>query len=872
MKHPSLFIATSLAGGILLADLSILQTHFGARAWLFLAIAFLGGGSFLAWSGRTWPAWAATLGAWIFLGGAASTLERTAVPPDIVTSLIQQGRIDTRQPLRWTGRLRQDPVRLPWGLRYDLELERVEAGGNSLLVSGGLQIQYFREPGSEAPPNVRAGDRVEALVKAGLPHNYANPGGFDYRRFLARQGIELTGSLRSGELLRLQGLPAGDGGPALRISDRLARTRGRLLDTVDAMLAGHPGRAAVARAMLLGDRSFVDHERVEAYQKTGVYHVLVIAGLHVGALAALLFWIGRRLRLRLLVAVILTVTALGAFLLIVEDRPPILRATLMAAIYLFSQVWFRRVSIINTVALALLVILAFQPSSISDPSFLLSFLAAGTIAALAVPWMELSSEPYLRALNHLDDVSRDGAFEAKQSQFRLDLRATSRWLASRLPFRPIRASQVVALPFRVAFRLWEMAVLTIAIQIGLTPMMANYFHRISIVSLLANIPAVMLTALIVPFGLFTLGAAVVWPSLGHALGSLLSAMIGALDAIVDFFARWHGASYRIPNPPAGVLAAFFVAAILLAWAISERRRAWSAVAATAVVAIEIAVCIYPLAPRLVRGDFELTLIDVGQGDSLFAAFPDGRTMLIDGGGIVGFRRVGGVRTGIDIGEDVVSPYLWSRGLKRIDVVALTHPHEDHIGGLTAVLHNFRVGELWIGREEDVPALHALLELAAAQGVPVVHQAQGIANDWGGADCSVLWPVRDSAPISANDDSMVMRVQDGRLAWLLTGDIERPVENALIADGEPLEAQFLKVPHHGSKTSSTEPFLEAVHPRYAAISVGANNVYGHPSPEVLDRLTADGITIYRTDLDGAITSLSDGQTIQVQTYLHLSPRE
>ncbi len=870
MKLPSLYIATSLAGGILLADLSLLQAHFGSRTWILLGFACLAAGGLLARLGKLWPSWAAAMAAWVFLGGAASTLERTAVPSDQVTSLIEQARIETSQPLRWTGRLRQDPVRLPWGLRYDMDLEQVESAGKSLPVTGGLQIQYFLEPDSDAPPKVRAGDRVEALVKAGLPHNYANPGGFDYRSYLERQRIELTGSLRGAELLQLQGLPAGAGGPALRVWDRIARVRGHLLDTVDAMLAGSPGRAAVARAMLLGDRSFVDHERVEAFQKTGVYHVLVIAGLHVGALAAFLFWIGRRLRLRLVATVMLTVTALGAFVLIVEDRPPILRAALMAAIYLLARLWFRRVSLINTVALAAFVILAFRPSEISDPSFLLSFLAAGTIAALAVPWMQHSSEPYLRALDHLDDASRDAGHAPKPAQFRLDVRAASRWLLSKWPRLETRATQIVSLPFRVAFRVWELAVITIAIQIGLMPMMANYFHRISVVSPLANIPCVLLIALIVPYGLFTLGAAVIWPSLGRALGHLLSAMIGALDAIVDFFARWHGASYRIPGPPATVLAAFFVAAILLAWAVSVRRRAWIVVAAAALFAIEIVVCTYPFAPRLARGDFELTVLDVGQGDSLFAAFPGGRTMLIDGGGIVGFHRVGGVRTGIDIGEDVVSPYLWSRGLKRIDVVALTHAHEDHIGGLTAVLNNFTVGELWIGREEQVPALHALLELAAARGVRVVHQAQGAGSDWGGATCSVLWPVRDSPPINANDDSMVMRVDDGRLAWLLTGDIERPVENALLADGEPLEADFLKVPHHGSKTSSTEPFLAAVHPRYAAISVGANNVYGQPAPEVTGRLAADGIAIYRTDRDGAITSLGDGQTIRVQTYRHPSP--
>src|SRR5271157_3974534 len=234
MKLPSLYIATSLAGGILLADLTFLQAHFGSRTWMLLGLACLAAGGLLARLGNSWPSWAAAMAAWIFLGGAASTLERTAVPSDRVTSLIEQGRIETGQPLRWTGRLRQDPVRLPWGLRYDVELEQVEVGGNSLPVHGGLQVQYFREPDSDAPPNVRAGDRIEALVKAGLPHNYANPGGFDYRQYLERQQIELTGSLRSAELLQLHGLPAGAGGPALRFWDRIARVRGRLLDTVDA--------------------------------------------------------------------------------------------------------------------------------------------------------------------------------------------------------------------------------------------------------------------------------------------------------------------------------------------------------------------------------------------------------------------------------------------------------------------------------------------------------------------------------------------------------------------------------------------------------------------------------------------------------------
>jgi len=246
-------------------------------------------------------------------------------------------------------------------------------------------------------------------------------------------------------------------------------------------------------------------------------------------------------------------------------------------------------------------------------------------------------------------------------------------------------------------------------------------------------------------------------------------------------------------------------------------------------------------------------------------------MLIDGGGLSGTFDSGGMQSGIDTGEEVVSPYLWSRNLKTLDIVALTHADHDHIGGLPAVLSNFRVQQLWVGRDFDTSAYRDLLELARSRGVRVVHVTTGANFNWDTANCRVLWPATTALEQGErNNDSVVMRMRDGAVGLILTGDIERASEKSILAEGGDLAADFLKVAHHGSKTSTTEDFLSAVHPKFAAISVGEDNSFGHPSPEVLDRLRSSGVAVFRTDRDGAITAVTDGRTIRVTTFLHANP--
>jgi len=857
----SQFPNTRLALWIAAATLSILVGLLLALLWKKMAAAGL-----------------CALAAWFALGALAMQLEQRNVARNDVAGLVESGQIDTSQALRWRGILREDPERLPWGVRYTIDLAAVEADRRPIVVRGGLRLNYYFGHNGDTLPQLRAGDRVEALCRARIPRNYQDPGAFDERGFLKRQDIELLSTLRSTELIETNGTAR------VSIARRFARARGDLLSRLDHLYSGRPERIAVLRAMLLGDRNFVNSELAESFQKTAAFHVLVVAGLHVGALAVFVFWLCRLLRLPVGATTVITLVVLAGYLGVVQDRPPILRAALMTAIFLFARLLFRRVALVNTVALAALILLIARPDELFDASYQLSFLAAGVIAGLAVPWIDRTSSPVRRALEHMGDVTRDRLHSPHATQFRLDLRAAANGLALRLPKRlSTWAGPLFTVPVRLGLRLWEVVLLSFSIQLGMMPLLALYFHRVSLSGPVSNVPAVLLTTLIVPLGFLSLVATYIWGALALAIAKVTGFLVAGLLSSVGWFSRLPRMSWRIPGPPHWFLAVFMAILICLAalaWLAAQqsernrtttgnmrKRRAVEWVTLVALLISAVVVGTYPFEPGLSRGKLEAAVLDVGQGDSIFVSFPDGRTTLIDGGGAAGAERVGGYQSGIDVGEQVVSSYLWSRGIKKLDVVLLSHAHHDHIDGLRAVLNNFRVGELWVGRDEDAPAYRALLAQAAAHHVKIVHWEQGENFNWDGVEGQILWPANlTEAPAAANNDSVVLRLQDGAIRFLLPGDIEKQVENTLKQEHEPLAADFLKVPHHGSKTSSTEPFLDAVAPRIAVISVGEGNSYGLPNAETVERYGAKGIKLLQTDQSGAVTASTDGRTLTVQTFV------
>ncbi len=873
MRLPAVSIAAAFACGIVLGlhpsivhDASSITLLF---SFLFLTAMSLLAGFLLVKLGLLFPAAASSLLSWVLLGFVGTLIAEQPRPPEHVTSLVEQGRIDLKTPLRWHGHLRDEPARLPWGYGYEIELSGVEFEGALRRALGGLRLSFSPHPEGRLPPTLHAGDEVKVLTEARQPQVFKDEGVFDRRAYLAQQNIDLVATLRAPELVER----LASATPTART--RLAGARRRLRDEIDDLFGRTPQVAAVLRAMLLGDRSFVDRSEAVDFQKTGVFHVLVVAGLHVGALAFALYWVGRKLRLSPMWTTLFTLTVLFAYVAVVEQRPPVLRAAMMAATVVLGGFFFRRLDLLNSAALAALLLLVAKPLALRESSFQLTFVAIGCIAGLALPLLEKTVQPYASALRGWRDVTRDAAHEPRAAQFRLDLRLVAQWVSARQPqwlARTTEDSLVGGLS--LTLRVWELLVLTLVLQTGMLPLMARDFHRIPLSGPLVNLAAVPLTGVVVPLGFLTLATGLLFPALGKILAAPLAWLTMLLIHIVQWFAHFSRWSYRVPGPPFWLIAFFFIAALLLATAFRIKHAVWKRLAWGSCLAWmmgALTVAIYPFGSQWARGKLEVTVLDVGQGDALFVVSPGGKTMLIDGGGAFGGFSGHEQNNGIDPGEEAVSPYLWSRGFQKLGVVALTHAHQDHLGGLTAILENFQVEKLWIGREVSSPALANLEEIAKARQIPIEHELRGKSFSWDGIEGAFLWPeilTEEIAPSAKNNDSLVLRLRYRNRSMLLPGDAEKQAEQEILAENpaDAMHADVLKIGHHGSKNSTSPEFLAAVQPRVGIISAGEDNLYGHPNAELLERLAKANVRILRTDRDGAIHVLTDGTRLEITCFV------
>jgi competence protein ComEC len=744
--------------------------------------------------------------------------------------------------------------------------------------------EYLLEQGITSSATVKI-DRVERLGMAGTPGGSSSLLGWMARgHFLA---CRISG-LQHATSARLLALPA-----AMRCLPAPLR-----LSQTDAIMLA---------AMVTGDRTYLSHSLRVGFERTGSFHMLVVSGFHLAIVSGFLFWIARRLRIPRVPATFVTLLGSFAYALFTGFATPVQRSLWMVTLYLLGRLLYRERNVLNTIGFAALCLLAFSPRSLFDSSFQMTLLAVVSIGGVAVPLLASTIHPYLTAMRDLREVALDSKLPPRLAQFRLTLRLFASALAAVLypsgaeSRDPITTHNIVdsdtqldlfpgtigtatrrflaaiygRLAAFVAWRIFpwtarfllrclELVAVSCVVELAMVLPMALYFHRITILALPVNIFILPLLAVLMPAALITLLALFAWPAAAPLPAMVVAFFLHIGVGMVHYFGSLAMGDFRIPAPLLGrsmafcaLLAAAIVLARLAVSAVSRWPRRAAVLASLFALLAAAVAAVYPRPVDHPRNALLVEAIDVGQGDSLLLITPDGKTLLVDGGGFGGGPRQ--APQNYDIGEEVVSEVLWSRGIRRLDVVALSHAHSDHMGGLPTVLRNFHPTELWVGNNPRVKAYTDLLDEAASLHVRVRSLRAGDAFAFGSTQVAVLAPFRGYQPEAepGNNDSLVLHVAYGATSALLEGDAEAPIEQAMLAEPD-LASTLLKVGHHGSITSTRPEFLTRVAPRYAVISCGLRNRYGHPRAEVLEALQAAKAGTYSTDINGASCFRLDGK--------------
>lgn len=752
----------------------------------------------------------------------------------------------------------------PGAMQVDVRVSAVEEVtpdvARMVPMTGGVRATIVASEGTL--PELRCGDVIEAPMRLRAPERYRDAGAWQYADYLLEQGVGFHASVRAGKLVKVGEAGARLSSVSCEVFAAQSWAAGRMEGYVGSAANGRsPGwmrltkdDAGMLNAMLFGDRAGLNETQRVGFQRTGSFHLFVVSGMHVALLAGLLLWMMRRLRVREWLATVVTVGVTGAYAVLTGFGAPVQRALAMTAIFLVARLLSRERSVMNALGAAALGVLVWSPGALFEASFQMTFLAVMAIAGIVVPLAERSLVPYGRAAGRLREMWVDVGLPPRMAQFRVMLRMWGEALAGVLGRW---AYGVPAAGLRVGIWGCELVLLGLVVEAVMVLPMAVYFHRATPFALPANMLAVPMVAVLAPLGVVTFCAGLVGPWAAVVPGALTAMLLHGVTATVGVMSRVRVADVRVPAPAGWVVVVALAAWLACCWMV-RRGKGW-AWGAAAVLPFVAAMVLWPERPRVVPGVMEVTAIDVGQGDSLLVVSPEGRTMLVDAGGPVGsVKETAEAQSVFDVGEEVVSPYLWSREIRRLDVMVLSHAHSDHMGGMGAVMRNFRPRELWVGTDPDSEAYRALLEEARELGVVVRHYRAGDGFGWGGTMVEVLSPaagyVNGFDP--ANDDSLVLRVAYGKGSVLLEGDAEAASERAMVASGRMEPVTLLKVGHHGSKTSTTEEFFRAVAPKDAVVSVGKGNTFGHPRFEVIERIAEGGAKLYRTDEFGRTTFLLD----------------
>jgi competence protein ComEC len=600
----------------------------------------------------------------------------------------------------------------------------------------------------------------------------------------------------------LQRLPLHDDDPATL----LARAHAWALAQLRARLA-EPG-ASILAGELWGERAAFPPGLRAEFQETGTVHILVTAGLHLGVVAMIAMLLLRGCGAPRAACAACTIAIVWSYALFSGAHLPSLRAAVMCSVGLAAYAAGRAPLSWSAYTAALLFFALLFPQDVGSASFLLSFSCVGAILLLG----GLVSE----------------------------------------------SLEAFALPERVK----EGLVLTIATQIGTWPLTAAVFLLFAPYAVPANLLVVPVVGVTMILGAIQLALTPI-PTLAQLAANVNSWPLAWMTGAISTFASLPHAAIPMSPPPPWTIALYdgTVAGAVWCW----RRGGRTFALASVLIAIGIVA-----APPIAADDrLRITVLDVGQADGIVIQTPAGHTMLVDAGGKLERGTLGG-SSAERVGEETVVPFLRRARITHVDVLILSHPHGDHAGGMAPVLRSFPVTEFADGGQRySGYAYKDAVATARAEGVPIVYPRAGMV--WRTDDGLTLTFLGPSLPFiesdnTINDNSIAFILQYKRFRMLFTGDAGVAAEQRFLSEGVDLHADVLKVGHHGSAYSSSPAFIAAVKPRYAIISVGRHNMFGHPAPSTLETLQRFSAHVYRTDEEGAVRIVTDGQTITQSTML------
>ena len=743
------------------------------------------------------------------------------------------------------GLITAPPKQSPEKTQVVVSAQRLRKNGAVIPVHGKILLNCVTDA------SLRYGQIIRFKTKLKIPHNFHNPGGFDYEKHLRFKGILVHGFISNPTHIVM--LRENQGQP-LRMHLEAFRHK---LKTIIRTHSGSPAGGMI-QALILGDQHEIPKTVRDQFNRTGVSHILAISGFHVGIVAFFSILMVRMimktseyllLRFNITkVSLALSFIPVAVFALIAGMGISVVRAAIMALAFLVAIFLGKERDLYHTLAMAALLILVVWPPSLFDISFQLSFSAVAAILFIT---------PKLTAL---------------------------------IP-KPPREGRPKAQLF-ICRRLHDIAlfvIVSVSATLGTLPLVIFYFNRISLITIPANLVVVPILGLLaLPVCMAIVPAALLSTTLTVWLVKLSAFLVEMAVLMVEYLASVPWAAYYVFTPNALEIIVYVLLLLILFSLIDNRTKRRHALpseseslsrrsrrlkgALAGLMLFLSGYLLYGHFTETQNRDLRITAIDVGQGGSTLIRFPGGKKMLIDGGGFFNDE--------FDIGRYVVAPFLWHQKIRSIDIVVLTHVHPDHLNGLKFIVENFDVGEVWSnGQEADTESFQTFRKTIMERNIPFRRVSAAtppiqidavnvrILNPVVSAHLADDWNTYDGI----NNHSLVTKLAYGAVSVLLPADISERTEARLVRQGVKINSDVLFVPHHGSLTSSTEPFLDAVHPRIAIVSCGKDNIFRLPHPDVLDRYNVRKIRVLRTDRDGAVTVSIDGSDLRIHSDMERRSR-